>query len=259
MRITVLGAGSIVPTRLRHGSSILVESGGERLLMDVGPGSVEKLRNIGINPNSIPILLLTHFHVDHVSDLPAVIKLRAFDDLGYAAQPPHLLHIYGPRGLIEFLEKLIGVGGVYGYLSESLGCMRYLVLHEVWEGEVMGEPFRVSCAPVEHFGGVAYRVEDGEASLVYSGDTVPDERLIRLAEDADILIHECSFPEGKLLGKHTAENQLAEIAARIRPRILVVTHLYPVLEEKERELEERLREASGAKVIVARDMEVIQV
>lgn len=260
MRIIVLGSGSIVPTEKRYSSSILLEIRGERILLDIGPGTVEKLRRLGIDPNTIGRLLITHFHVDHVTDLPALIKLRAFDRSGYAAHPPHHLHIYGPRGLVEFMDKLVAPGGVFGYLAESIGCMRLLTLHEAWEGVVEeAGNLRILAAPVEHFKGVAYRVEADGNSLVYSGDAVPDERLIKLAEKVDILIHECSFPHGGLLGKHTSDEQLAEIAARIEPKLLIAVHLYPVWEGREEELRDRLEGVFEGRVIVAEDMEIIEV
>lgn len=227
--------------------------------MDVGPGSVERMRRLGINPNAVQRVLITHYHVDHVVDLPVMVKLRAYDRSGSKAEHPRKLHIYGPRGLTRFVDELIFRNAYLSYLKE-LGCARYLVLHEVWEGLVEESGgLRVSASPVEHFEGVAYRVEVEGVSLVYSGDTVPDERLLKLAEGVDVLIHECSFPEPQLLGKHTSDKALARIAARLKPRLLIAVHLYPPMEEKEEALKRTLEEVSGGRAVVARDMEVIEV
>lgn len=259
MRITIVGSGSIIPTRKRFSSGILLETDAGKLLLDIGPGTLEKLGKRGVDVNDVERLLITHFHVDHVADLPAMIKLRAYDKSGLKSENPKKLHIYGPKGLVGFLDDLLYRNRFLSYLR-VLGCMHYLVLHEAWEGLVEDSGnLRIYSAPVEHFNGVAYRVEADGVSLVYSGDTVPDERLIELAQGADILIHECSFPHDLLLGKHTSDRQLVELARRIRPRILVAVHLYPLMEEREEELREMLEEAVDGRVIVAEDLEVIEV
>ena len=88
---------------------------------------------------------------------------------------------------------------------------------------------------------------------------MPDKRLIRLAENVDVLIHECSYPSGQKLGKHTADEELIEIVSRIRPRITIAVHLYPEMEERVQSLRESLRKASGGLVYVPSDLDVIEV
>jgi len=259
LRITIVGSGSIIPTKKRFSSSILLETEDRKLLLDIGPGTLEKLGKKGVDVNEVERVLITHFHVDHVGDLPAMIKLRAYSRSGLKSEKPEKLHIYGPKGLVDFLDDLLYRNRFLSYLR-VLGCMRYLVIHEVWEGLVEdSRNLRIYSIPVEHFEGVAYRVEADDVSLVYSGDTVPDERLIEFAQGVDVLIHECSFPHNLLLGKHTSDMQLAEIARRVRPRILVAVHLYPPMEGREEKLKEMLEEAVDGRVIVAEDLEVIEV
>lgn len=63
MRAWTLGSGS-------SGNALVVESGGHRLLIDCGFGPraiVTRLRAIGVAPESISALLLTHEHVDHAA------------------------------------------------------------------------------------------------------------------------------------------------------------------------------------------------
>lgn len=259
LKIIVVGSGSIIPTKKRFSSSILLETENRKLLLDVGPGTLEKLGKSGVDVNEVERVLITHFHIDHVGDLPAMIKLRAYSRSGLKSKKLKKLHIYGPKGLVEFLDDLIYRNRFLSYLR-VLGCTRYLVIHEVGEGLVEdSKNLRIYSIPVEHFEGVAYRVEADNISLVYSGDTIPDERMIEFAQGVDVLIHECSFPHDLLLGKHTSDKQLAEIARRVKPRILVAVHLYPLMEEREKELKKMLEEAVSGRVIVAEDMEVIEV
>ena len=61
MRAWTLGSGS-------SGNALLLESGAHRILIDCGFGPraiVTRLKAIGVDPESISALLLTHEHVDH--------------------------------------------------------------------------------------------------------------------------------------------------------------------------------------------------
>jgi ribonuclease BN (tRNA processing enzyme) len=260
MRLTFLGTGSIVPTHNRFSSSILVEIRDERMLLDCGPGTLEKLRRIGVDPNAIPRVFLTHYHIDHTLDLLAMVKLRAFDQYGGPSPNPLNLRVYGPPGLNTLVSHLFEKIPQFRYVSENLSCFKYLELKEVTEGLVEdGATWRVTCAPVKHYNGVAYKIEAEGKSVVYSGDTIPDENLIELAKNADVLIHECSFPDEQLLGLHTSEKGLAEVAAKARPRVLIPIHLYPAWEGREDELKMSLTKAFGGDVIVPKDLESYEV
>lgn len=260
LKIIVLGSGSIIPTKNRFSTSFLIEYSMSRILLDIGPGTIEKLRRMHINPNSIDRLFITHFHLDHTLDLPALIKIRMFNELGGPLQNPQILNIYGPTGLSSFIDKLCSHGGVYGYLSEMMGNLDFLRIHEVGEGlvEEAGN-LRVYAVSVEHYNGLAYRLELGNVSIAYSGDSMYDEKMINLAEGVDILIHECSFPKELLLGKHTSDEELIEIVRRAKPKLLIVNHLYPAWEGREKELEDKLRKNTGCKACIVKDMDIIYV
>lgn len=251
LRLTILGSGSIIPTPSRFSSGILVDS--EKLgkfLLDIGPGTIEKLRRINVNPNDIKAVLITHLHIDHVGDLLPLIKIRAYGG--------GRLRIYGPTGLREFLDLLLRDHRLFGYLS-MLGCVDLIDVREFWRGSVQLDQMKLHFTNVEHFNGIAYRIELEGRSIVYSGDTILDMNLVRLARGCDVLIHECSFPAKKLLGKHTSDEDLMRIVAEINPRILIVVHLYPEMEEKVEELINGLRKVFSGEVYVPRDLDVIEV
>lgn len=260
LKIIVLGSGSIIPTIKRFSTSFLVEYPGGRILLDIGPGTIEKLRRLQIQPNSIDRLFITHFHLDHTLDLPALIKVRMFNEFGAPNPNPPILNIYGPIGLRRFVDKLISAEGVYSYLSDMMYNLNYLKIREAAGGCIEElENLRVYSSFVDHYNGVAYRLELGDVSIAYSGDTVYDERMVELAKDVDILIHECSFPEESILGKHTSDRDLIRIGERTKPKILIVSHLYPAWDGREKELEDKLREKIGCKVYVVKDMDILYV
>jgi phosphoribosyl 1,2-cyclic phosphodiesterase len=62
LRVCVLGSGS-------GGNAVVVESGGRRILLDAGFSCRElekRLRKVGVDPDTIDAVILTHEHEDHV-------------------------------------------------------------------------------------------------------------------------------------------------------------------------------------------------
>ncbi|HDD66841.1 MAG TPA: MBL fold metallo-hydrolase, partial [Nitrososphaeria archaeon] len=60
-RLVFLGSGSIIPSKTRFSSGILVQTGrSENILMDIGPGVIEKLRRLNLNVTTISYVLVTH-------------------------------------------------------------------------------------------------------------------------------------------------------------------------------------------------------
>jgi len=255
VRIIVLGSGSIVPSTSRFSSGVYVDVGRTELLFDIGPGTIEKMRHISITPFNISILCLSHFHVDHVSDLPALLKLRAFTTDGLPHPSPPKLTLIAPKGVKKFLERMIDQNEFFSYIKELMRYERYTDVLEVGEWETLElNDIRITAAPVSHVGGVAYRLDHAGRSLVYSGDTSYDENIVSLAKGVDVLIHECSFPREHLVGQHVSEAELARIVRETKPRVVIVTHLYPIWEGREDQIVRAVESVCTCKLIVARDL-----
>lgn len=254
MRIIVLGSGSIVPTQQRFGTAIYVEVGGSRILLDCGPGTLEKMRRSSLSPFDLDAVCLTHFHIDHVSDLTPLIKLRAFTEKGLPNPQPKNLKIFGPKGLKRFLETTIDNNEFFSYVKILMRYESYCSIEEV-------EPWKtcdlnglgLTMAPVSHEYGAAYRIDTPEGSLVFSGDTSFDTNIARLAERVDILIHECSFPSESLVGRHVSEQELGRILELARPKVLIVSHLYPAWEAQSARLVEELEKRYRCRLIIPHD------
>ena len=74
LQITLLGTGNPRPSLERFGPSILVEAGGQRLLIDAGRGAAQRLFQIGQRDalTGLDAVLLTHLHSDHTVGIPDV-------------------------------------------------------------------------------------------------------------------------------------------------------------------------------------------
>ncbi len=222
--VTILGSGTCVPSLKRSACSVLVETGGKKLLFDSGPGTMRRLLRAGVEIFDLSHIFYSHFHPDHTAELVPILFATKYPD-GARRQNP--LTVTAGKGLARFYEGLRSVYGGWVELAPGL-----LVVDELDnrgpDGRECGS-FTIASAPVVHNDeSLAYRVtgRDG-VSVVYSGDTDYCDGLIDLAREADLLICESSLPDDKKVKGHLTPSLAGRIASRAGVRRLVLTHFYP--------------------------------
>ena len=67
LRVTILGAGTAVPTVGAFPAGVLVQSARTTVLVDAGPCALRRLPDVGVGLEDIDAVLLTHRHLDHTS------------------------------------------------------------------------------------------------------------------------------------------------------------------------------------------------
>ncbi len=90
MEITFLGTGSMLPTRERNGTGVLLTYRDQGILFDCGEGTQRQLRTVGISPTKITKILVSHWHGDHVFGLPGLLLTMG------ASHYQGTLEMYGP-------------------------------------------------------------------------------------------------------------------------------------------------------------------
>ena len=94
------------------------------------------------------------------------------------------------------------------------------------------EGCRLSWAPAEHRSeSIAYRLDAAGGAFVYTGDTEYSRSVIELARGADTLLIECSFPDEAPVPGHLTPSVVARIASEAGVRRVVLTHIYPAVED----------------------------
>ena len=110
-----------------------------------------------------------------------------------------------------------------------------------------------------------YRFETADRTIVISGDCRPSASVAANCNGCDVLIHEVYSTAGFAKRQpewqkyhssfHTSSRELAQIATKARPRLLVLYHqlFWGTTEE---DLLSEVREGYAGKVVTARDLDV---
>ena len=105
LSVMVLGSGGPIATASGRASAgyLIFVDGEPRILMDAGGGTYQRLAASGVDVRNLDVILLSHLHIDHTSDMSAIIKTVYFHNRVYnlanGTFPPGrtaAVKIYGP-------------------------------------------------------------------------------------------------------------------------------------------------------------------
>jgi ribonuclease BN (tRNA processing enzyme) len=185
--------------------------------LDFGNGALGPLQS-HLSPTDLDGVVLSHLHPDHCLDLCGLyIALR----YGPGGLPEQRLPVFGPAGTLDRLER------AYGEHESGSLSLAYDVRHLAEADPVSIGPFTITPLrvrhPVEAYG---LRVAADGYVLAYSGDTDACPSLVELSRDADLMLTEASFVEGRDLvrGIHLTGRRAGEAAAAAGARRLMLTH-----------------------------------
>lgn len=238
------GGPRVTPGRSNPGYVFLVD--GVPCVVDCGPRVTSQLVAAGVPLQSVRRIFITHHHNDHNIEYGNLVNLA------WTAGLAHRIESFGPpplRRMTELFWELNEYDVKTRMADEGRADPRTLlapteidkpgVVYE--DGKVRVTAALVNHPPVEP--AFAYRFDAGGRSIVFSGDTTADDRLIALARDADVLLHEVLYVPGverllarvpnaatlrdHLIASHTPTYDLGRVAREARVRKLVLTHLVP--------------------------------
>jgi ribonuclease BN (tRNA processing enzyme) len=244
MRLTFLGTGSAMPTGSRAQSGTLLETDAGTLLVDCGSGVLDALARTGPGYEGVDAVLLTHHHLDHVSDLDVLMKAR------WLAGETDLT-IAGPPGTADLVADLLAV---HDYMQDRLD----LRLVDIDEPAVSLAGFDVDWLETRHsMQCFAYRLtpSTGGPTVALSGDSEAFPELVEFADGAAVFLHDCSFPDDVDVSNHPTPSSLGRALADADSDLgrVYLTHLYPHTEGRHEEMLESLGEAYDGDVRFAED------
>lgn len=224
-RWIVLGSGTLDFDPKRGPSCHLLEAAGQRLLVDSGPGCLQRLAARGLDSRDLDAVVHSHLHLDHLPDLFPLL----FHALIEKRERPLLLAgAPGHRAQLEAIFQL---------LYPKLGGLPLVWLEQLDDEEprsLAATGLELTCFSATHSQSPRLlRFSTDRWTLTYSGDTAPTPALTRAARGADWLVVECTAPDGIPRGKHLGPTSVAEAVRAARPKAVALVHLSPLWETPE--------------------------
>jgi ribonuclease BN (tRNA processing enzyme) len=285
-KVVLLGAGNPYPDPDRSGPATAIVVDGSPYLVDFGAGVMRRAKAAvvdkgiaALEPANFRVAFVTHLHSDHTIGYADLFLTPWI----YGRRVP--LEVYGPPGIKAMTEHLIEAyradfetrsrqhaEGLYTAGSFPEG--HRINAHEIGPGIVYKDAsVTVTAFATKHeLESYGYRFDTPDRSIVISGDTNPAQATIDACNGCDILMHEvhslawlATRPDFQAYAAryHTTSVQLAELATRARPRLLVLYHasiaLRPAVRPGASSPEQLLAEVSSrysGHVVVGRDLDV---
>ncbi len=241
-QIVLLGTGTPLPDPERFGPSSAVVVNGTPYLIDFGTGIVRRAaaaRNKGVTslePTNLKIGFITHLHSDHTLGFPDVVLTP------WIMGRKEPLEVYGPSGTREMAEHILNAYATdvktrTEGLEHSNKTGYEVNVHEIKPGVIYKDRIvTVKAFSVDHgnLQAYGYRFETPDRTIVISGDTRPTPAILENCQGCDVLIHEV-YTEASLalvsdewkkyrLAYHTSSKELADIATKAKPGLLILYH-----------------------------------
>jgi ribonuclease BN (tRNA processing enzyme) len=270
-KIVMLGTGTPRPNPDRSGPATAIVSGDRAYLIDFGPGVVRRAAAAAergytaVAPVNIKVAFLTHLHSDHTAGYPDLMltpwvfgrkELDVYGPEGTEEMTRHLIAAYSrdienrTKGLEQAPPLVVRAHDVKPgivYKDDRVGVKAFAVAHGEW---------------AEAFG---YRFETPGRTIVISGDTSPSSEVVANCQPCDVLIHEVQLPSYNVetvpdwpayrARYHTTTDQLAEIANRTKPGLLVIYH-NAASDAGLQDILRQIQRTYHGKVVIGHDLDV---
>jgi len=241
-RLIILGSGTPVPDPERAGPAYAITYGTRVFLFDAGAGVMRRAAAAALPIDGMTAVFLTHLHSDHTLGLPDVILTT------WVMGRFHVMPVIGPPGTKAMVGH-IQSAWIEDVVIRTEGSERgrpggqRVDVRETTGGVVYDSAgIRIRAIPVPHGSwpiAFAYRIDTPDRSIVLGGDTAPSAALEEASRGVDVLVHEVydskrvapeKRPGGELWPQylrefHTSDEELGAMAARAKPKLLVLSHV----------------------------------
>ncbi|MBW2263131.1 MAG: MBL fold metallo-hydrolase [Deltaproteobacteria bacterium] len=270
----MLGTGTPISDPDRSGPAVAILTGGQAYIVDAGPGVVRRATaafKLGFEPLDVEFMnraFITHLHSDHTAGYPDLILTP------WVLGRDTPLEVYGPPGIERMTTKIleaysedIEVRLKGNQPSNDPGIQ--VNVHEFEPGPIYQDKnVKVTAFAVQHGAwkhAYGFRFDTPDRSIVISGDTVPVDSIVRACNGCDVLVHEAYSktgfdtrePEWQAYHKvsHTSGIELGQLAARAKPKLLVLYHqlLWGATPD---DLLSEVRQGFDGEVVYANDLDV---
>ncbi|WP_042458141.1 ribonuclease Z [Neobacillus dielmonensis] len=245
----------------------LLDERGAIWMFDAGEATQHQILHTSIKPRRIEKIFITHLHGDHIYGLPGLLASRSFQggesevtvygpkgikDYIHASLSVSQTYLKYPLTVIEIDEGVIFEDGQFlveaRLLDHGITSYGYRIVEKDKPGTLLADKLKeagIQPGPIfrKIKSGEAVSLDDGRVInpqeflgppqkgriVTILGDTRFTENAVKLAQNADLLVHEATFAKGeeKLANEyfHSTTNQAAIVAQQAGCQQLCLTHI----------------------------------
>jgi ribonuclease BN (tRNA processing enzyme) len=275
-KVIILGSGTPIPDPSSSGPCVAVVFHGEAYLFDAGAGVVrqaqaaaEKFGIDALDATHLTRLFITHLHSDHTLGYPDLILTP------WVVGRREPLQVYGPKGtaaMTAYLKQAyaadirVRTSGMEGLNDAGLA----VDVHEIEGAGVVYKDANVTVRSIvvkhgswpQAFG---YAIDAGGRRIVISGDTTPTQAIVDACNGCNVLVHEVYSEDrfnlvfGAARGQyhrsfHTSTRELAELASKAKPKLLVLYHQLYFGDPAEVDLVKEIQRTYSGAVVNGQDL-----
>jgi ribonuclease BN (tRNA processing enzyme) len=275
-KVILLGTGTPIPDPTSSGPSVAIVVNGQAYLFDAGAGVVrraqaaaEKFSLAALDAPNLTRVFFTHLHSDHTLGYADVILTP------WVVGRRQPLEVYGPEGVESMTDHLkqAYAADIKVRTEGAEGLSKQALTVNVHEISAAGPVYRdtnvtVRALLVPHgswpqaFG---YAINAAGRSIVISGDTAPSEAIAEACQGCDVLVHEVYSADrfnlvfgtgrgGYHKAFHTSTRELAELASKSKPKLLVLYHQLYFGPRDQVDLEKEILRTYQGSVVNGRDL-----
>jgi ribonuclease Z len=273
-QIVLLGTGTPNADPERSGPSVAIVVNDTPYLVDFGPGVVRRAAAAaragvkGLAVKNLKRAFVTHLHSDHTAGLPDLILTP------WVLERNEPLELYGPAGIASMADHIlkayqedINIRLNGGEPSNSEGYK--VKVHEITPGVVYKDNNVTVTAFAVHHGNwpqaFGYKFQTPDRTIVISGDCTPSPAVIENCNGCDVLIHEVysatalakRTPDWQKYHSsyHTSSIELAELATKAKPKLLVLYHQL-LWSSTEQQLLAEIRKGYSGTIVSGHDLDI---
>lgn len=243
-KVIILGSSNAIPERDHENTHMVVVGAERRVLIDCVSNPILRLQQAGVDFNDLTDLILTHFHPDHVSGVP--LLLMGMWLMGRRTS----INVFGLHHTLDRIEAMMNA-----YAWDEWPEFFPIAFHRLPSAEMTPvldcADFAIYSSPVRHLVptiGLRIEFRENRKVMAYSCDTEPCAEVVRLADGADVLIHEAAGP----YRGHSSAAQAGEIASQAEVGALYLIH-YPTGKFARGDLVAEARQRFQGEVMLAQD------